>query len=122
MDVIAGANYLKEVGSWCGVEIKNGQRSAAGLVSAERHGGDVDAVIAEQRADPTDHAGAIGVFENKKNAVRTRFDWPAVDADDAGGCAEECAADRKSFAFGDGGELKQIGVIARRAYPRLVYF
>ena len=47
VDVFAGIQSRRAVRRRRrGVKIKNGQRAAAGLVSAERHGGDVDAVIA----------------------------------------------------------------------------
>ena len=122
MNVFAGVNFCEQRSIRRGVEIQNGQRRSAGLVSAKRHRGDVDAVIAEQRSDATDHAGAIGVFENENNSARSRFDRAAVDADDARSRAEKRAGDGNIFSFTRRGKLEQIGVIAGGAQTRLGNF
>ena len=122
VDVFAGVNFCEQRCIGRGVEIQNGQRGSAGLVSTERHRGDIDAVAAEQRADAADHAGTIGVFENKNNSARSRFDGTAVDADDARSRAEERTGDGNIFSFARRGEFEQIRVIAGRAQTRLVNF
>src|ERR1700757_786368 len=76
-------------------------------------------MIAQQRPDPTDHAWTISIFQHQNHAARPRFNWTAVYADDARGCAEKRAAYRDIFAFGRGGDLEQVGVIADRAQTRL---
>ena len=48
------------------------QRLAAGLAPGHLHGGDVDAGLAEQRADRADDAGAVGVAEEQQDARRRR--------------------------------------------------
>src|SRR5712691_11558534 len=103
MDVATGANFCEQLFAWRGVEIQNRQRRSAGLISTERHGGDVYAVTAEQRADASDNSGAIGVFENEHDTVRSRFHRPAVHADNSRRRAEERATNRNGFSFGGRG-------------------
>ncbi len=64
-DVFTGANFAQQLFAERGVEIQHGQRRATGLIPAERHRGNVHAVVAEQRADAPNHPGAIGVFQNE---------------------------------------------------------
>src|SRR5436190_5931255 len=63
-NIFAFADLLKQFVARPTVKIQNGERRTASLIPAKRHGGDVDAMFAQHRADSTDHAGAIGVFEH----------------------------------------------------------
>ena len=74
-------------------------------------------MIAEQRPDATDGPRTIRIFQDEHDAVRTRFDVPAVHIHDPRRRAEESAGHRNGFAFGHGGKLEQVGVIAGRALP-----
>src|SRR5438067_987357 len=79
-------------------------------------------MFAQQRADPADHTGTIGVFEHENNSMRARFDWPGVNANDSWSNSEKCAAHRYILSFGTGGKLEHVGVITGRAQSRLSNF
>src|SRR5207249_6164513 len=100
----------------------NRERGSSGLVPAERHGGDVNAMFAQQRADATDHARTISIFEHQDNSMRPRFDRPRVNANDSWGTSEKCAAHRYILSFATGGKLEHVGVITGRAKSRLGNF
>ncbi len=92
VDVFTRANFIQQFFARRGVEIQDRERGAAGLISAQRHRGNIHAVIAEQRADAADHPGAICVFQHEHNTVRTSFNRAAVDAHDARCGAKERVA------------------------------
>src|SRR6266446_9583811 len=83
VNILARANFAEQLFARCGVEIQHCERSAAGLIAAQRHRGDVHAVVAEQCTDASHHSGAIGVFQHKHHAMRSGFNRPLVDADDS---------------------------------------
>src|SRR5438132_6028631 len=53
VNVFACANFTEQLFSRGGVEIQYRKRGAPGLISAERHGSDVDPMLAEERPDST---------------------------------------------------------------------
>ena len=112
-------NFLEQLFVGRGVEIQDGKRGAAGLISAKRHGGDVHAMFAEQGSDSTDHAGAIGIFQHEHDTLRACFHRSGVDANDSWSRSKKCAADGYIFPFGAGRKLQHVGVIPGRAQPRL---
>jgi hypothetical protein len=67
-------NFAEQLFARGGVEIQHRERGTAGLISAEWHRGDVDAMLAKQRADPPDHSGTIRVFQHEHHALRSGFD------------------------------------------------
>src|SRR6266576_4739233 len=103
VNVAAGADLLQQLLAGRVIQIKNRQRGAAGLISTQRHSGDVNVVFAEQCANTTDDSRAIGIFQNKNDAMRSRFNRAAVDADNSRRRAEKCATDRNGFSFRRGG-------------------
>src|SRR5690242_4692108 len=76
-------------------------------------------MFAQQCADPADHTGTIGIFENKNDTMRARFDRSRVDAHDSWSNPEKSAAYRYILPFGTGGKLEHVGVITGRAQSRL---
>src|SRR5205807_6666852 len=56
VNVAAGADFLEQCFARRVVQIQNRQRGPAGLISTQRHGGDVDVVRAEQCPNATDHS------------------------------------------------------------------
>src|SRR5438067_8133051 len=103
MDVFAGPNFVEQRGVWRSVKIQHRKRSAAGLISTERHRGNIYAVITKQIADSSNHPRPVRVFEHEHDAVRTCFHGSAVDADNSRSSAKKRAADRHSFSFADSG-------------------
>src|ERR1700757_3826170 len=93
VNVFACANFAEQLFTRGGVEIQYRKRGTPGLISAERHGGDVDAMLAEQGPDPPDHSGTIRVFQHQHHALRSSFDRSAVDAHNSRRGPEKCAAD-----------------------------
>jgi len=69
VNVAAGADLLQQLLAWRVIQIQNRQRGAAGLISTQRHSGDVNVVFAEQCANATDDSRTIGIFQNKNDAM-----------------------------------------------------
>src|SRR5437763_4277802 len=103
MNVFARPNFRQQFFVRCGVEIQHRERGATGLISTERHCGDVHAATAEQCANSSNHPGAIRVFQYQHDAMRTRFYRTAVYAYDSWSDTKKGSADRYGFSFAGGG-------------------
>ena len=119
MDITFREEFFERSGFRCGVEIQHRERFAADFVPAQRHAGDVHLVLAHERADVADDAGAVAIFDQQKDALRLRLHVAAVDFHDARRGAKEGAGDTDPAAFARGGELDQLGEIAQAALARL---
>ena len=77
-----GADRVGRRGEQVGVDRRvdgqRHQRLAAGLAPGHLHGGDVDAGLAQDRADRADHAGPVGVAEEQQDAVGVELQVEAV--------------------------------------------
>src|SRR5205085_8627202 len=98
-NVVAVANLLEQFFAGRAIEIQHRERGAAGLISTERHRCDVHAMLPKQGPDATDHAGAIGIFEDDNNTMRPRFHRSGINANDSWSNSKECAADRQVFSL-----------------------
>src|SRR5437588_1894021 len=63
MNVAAGANLFEQAFVRRVIQIQNRERGAAGLISTQRHRGNVQVVLAKQGSDAADDPGTIRIFE-----------------------------------------------------------
>ena len=82
--------------------------------AAQRHAGDVHAVLAHERADVADDAGPVAIFEEEQHALGLRLHVAAVDLHDARRAAEERARDGDPAALAGRGEFDEFREIRRR--------
>ena len=68
-DLRVGADFGDGFVGRLAVEVKNGDGLAAGHLPAHGHLGDVDPVLAENRADEADQPGHIPMRENQHDAI-----------------------------------------------------
>src|SRR5262249_50847404 len=90
VNIFARANFAEQLFTRGGVEIQHGERGTASLISAERHCGDVNAMLAKQHADPPDHSGTVRVLQHEHYALRSGFHRSAVDAHNSWRGAKKC--------------------------------
>lgn len=98
-NVRVGRDFGEGGGRGKGVEIEDTDGTAAGSGAADGHLGDVDFVIAKDRADGTDDAGAVVVGENEQIAIEIGFESEFAESNEARHVgAEERAAGIHLFA------------------------
>ena len=76
------------------------------------HVGDVDAGVAQDRADPADHAGAVVVAHDEHVVGRRHVDGVVVDRDDAGLAPQ--ADERAGEGVAAAPDADQVDVVVRR--------
>src|SRR5437667_6070045 len=96
------------------VDVDQGDRHAAHALAAELEAGDVDAALAEERADPADDARHVAVVQHQDVPLGNRLHAEAVDlgqADRLG--AERRAPDGRRAAGPAAPDADRVQVVAR---------
>ena len=114
-DAIDGANRRLGVGRHGGIDVEDHQRRAT-LAGGFREGADihmvdVDAGVAEHRADAADHAGAVDILAEQDVTMRGKVGAIAVDAHDAFFAPGDGARQGMRLAVTRGLQRDEIGIL-----------
>src|SRR5205823_8844334 len=108
-----GVDALDQLGRSGRVDRERHERLAAAPRARDRHVGDVDAGLAEERADPADHAGHVVVAEEDHQRRELHLELEAERVDEP--MAVLIPDDRAGGAYLVDLDADEIGEVAARA-------